>query len=131
MANVINKTSRQIKRMQTEALHKVGQQQVQAVQDRIRSSKVGPDGKAWRPWSLSTLRQRTKEGTAGLGLLYRTGALLNSIQYKVSKGVLTVFTNMHYGKFLQFGTRKMPARPFIGWGNELNNIINTLKEAMK
>ena len=127
----IEKKQKQIERMKTIQLNKVGREQVVAAQTRIRDSKTDPNGKPWQPWAMATLKQRMRQGNASRGLLYRTGALLTSIQYRISNSKLTIFTNKPYGKYLQFGTPKMPARPFIGFGNQINNIINTLKEALK
>lgn len=43
-----------------------------------------------------------------------TGALANSIQTEMdSQTSGTIFTNMEYAAYLEFGTRKMAARPFM------------------
>jgi len=131
LSSVIEKKRKQLEAARGKVLEDIGKEEVKITQDRIRSSKTGPDGRAWAPWSMATLRQRQREGNVGKGLLYRTGALLTSIAYKVDKGVLHVFTNAPYAKFLQFGTPKMQARPFIGWGSRINNIVARLTEAFK
>jgi HK97 gp10 family phage protein len=41
------------------------------------------------------------------------GALRNSIQTRVSGTSGVVFTNIHYAIYLEMGTRKMGARPFM------------------
>lgn len=112
-------------------LEQIGRDEVLKTQERIRSSKTGPDGKPWAPWSMATLKQRTRAGNAQRGLLYRTGALLNSIQFKVENTLLTIFTNETYAKFLQFGTPKMKARPFVGFGKDINKAIQRLKDFLK
>lgn len=115
-----------IKRAPQETIKQVAVEEVARVQDRIRSSKNDPDGRPWEPWAMSTLRQRQKEGNAGNGLLYKTGALLGSIQYRISEKTLTIFSNTTYGKYLQFGTAKMNPRPFLGWSRDSINRIRTL-----
>lgn len=111
-------------------LEQVAKDEVLAVQQRIRTSKTGPRGEAWAPWSMATLRQRTREGTLAGGLLNRTGALLNSITSRISGKTLTIYSNEGYGQYLQFGTPKMPARPFLGWSPaSINRIKQLLREA--
>ncbi len=43
----------------------------------------------------------------------RTGTLARSIAYEVSKTTARVGTNVKYGKFLETGTSKMAARPYL------------------
>lgn len=128
---VIERKQKAIAHTKRKVLEDIGKEQVQLTQDRIRSSKTDPDGNPWAPWSMATLRSRQRDGTVSRGLLYRTGALLTSIKFTVRDNVLKVFTNIPYGEFLQFGTPKMPARPFIGWGNQLNTIMTKIKDAIK
>lgn len=127
----LDKKLLQIQLIKTSELDKIGKEQVNLTQQRIRSSKTDPTGKPWAPWSVATLRQRQRQGNASRGLLYRTGALLTSIQYRVSNSVLSVFTNKPYATHLQFGTPKMPAREFIGWGNQINTILERIKDKLK
>lgn len=131
VTGVIEQKRRQLEIMRTSELRKIGEEEVRITQERIRSSKTGPDGKAWAPWSIATLKQRQRRGDANKGLLYRTGALLQSIKFKVEDGKLTVYSDAQYGKYLQFGTPKMPARPFIGWGDRINSIVERLTKVFK
>jgi len=126
----IERKKKAIARAKEKSLEKIGKEQVELTQSRIRDSKEDPMGRPWAPWAMSTLRQRQRAGNEGRGLLYRTGALLTSIQYTVKDNVLKVFTKMPYGEFLQFGTPKMPARPFIGWGDQLNTVVKRIKDAL-
>lgn len=119
---------KQIERAPDTVIKKVAEEEVANVQERIRNSKTDPEGRAWSPWSMATLRQRQADGTAGNGLLYRTGSLLGSIQYRISQKTLTIFSNVGYAKFHQFGTSKMDARPFLGWSR---TSINRIKELFK
>ena len=119
----------QIEKAPDAVIKKVAVEEVAATQERIRNSKTDPEGRPWTPWSMATMRQRQKEGNAGQGLLYRTGSLLNSIQYRISNKTLTIFSNVGHGKFHQFGTSKMDARPFLGWSRtSINRIRDLFKE---
>lgn len=121
-----------IQRAPMVVMQKVGEQEVRNVQERIRSGKTTPDGQPWTPWAMSTLRSRMRDGSAGQGLLYRTGSLLNSIQMRISNKTLTIFSNLNYARFIQEGTMKMPARQFLGWSQQqLNNIKNIMKDEVK
>lgn len=114
------------------ALEQLGGEEVQVVQNRIRTGKTSPDGQAWRPWAMSTLRQRIREGTTGGGLLYKTGALYNSIKWKLTGKNLIIYSDSPYGQYLQNGTSRMPARPFLGWSKEgLNNFRERLRQAIR
>ena len=85
--------------------------------ERIEKTKAGPDGKKWAPWASATRKARRKEGSAGTGLLLRTGALRDSITYEVQGNMkVAVKTDNPYAGYLQNGTSKMPARPFLGFG---------------
>lgn len=110
-----------------EAMKQMGEKAVRDTQTRIRSTKVSPDGQPWQPWSMATQRQYARRGHGG-SLLFHTGALNNSIQYRLSEHTLTVYSNVGYAKYLQFGTSKMPARPFMGWTQQ---DVNTLKQILK
>lgn len=131
LTGVIEHKRRQLQAARTSELQKIGEEEVRLTQERIRSSKTGPDGKPWAPWSMATLKQRHRAGDASKGLLYRTGALLTSIKFKVEDGKLTVYSDSTYGKYLQFGTPKMPARPFIGFGARINSIVERLTKVFK
>lgn len=126
--NTIVQKAGRITKGTNEALRKAGEQEVQRTQQRIAQEKRSPDGVAWRPWSLATLRQRSREGTLAGGLLNRTGALINSIAFKLTQGTLTVFSSATYAKYLQLGTSRMPARPFIGWSQQ---GVNSVREYIK
>jgi HK97 gp10 family phage protein len=77
-----------------------------------------------------------RKGTIASGLLNDTGGLLNSISFQQTNDGLAVVASAAYATYLQNGTTKMPARPFMGWSNDdkanIINIINTrLNEAIK
>lgn len=62
---------------------------------------AGPYG-AWAP---------TQRGGQ---ILVDTGRLMGSIQNVVHSDSVSVGTNVHYGRYHQEGTRRMPARAFLG-----------------
>ena len=110
-------------------LQQVAAEEVKATQNRIRNSKTDPDGQPWAPWSMATIRANKNKGGS---LLFRTGALHDSIQFRISEKTLTIYSNVGYAKYLQFGTPKMPARPFLGWSREnINRIKKILQDAVK
>lgn len=128
---MIARKKAQIQDAKTKTLSNIGAMQVKAAQDRIRSSKTDPNGRPWAPWSMATIKQRTREGNLNRGLLYRSGALIVSIKYKVERGTLSVWSDAPYARFLQFGTPKMRARAFLGFGTQINRIRQTLIEGLK
>lgn len=107
-------------------LDNVGQELVNSTKRRLETTKQDPDGQAWSPWSIATQKARQKEGTASLGLLNRTGTLLESITYKLQGQNVIVGTDVPYSVFLQMGTSKMPARRFIGFGAQDEQTIRRI-----
>lgn len=99
----------------SEILDRVGKLEVKKAQNRVRATKKSPDGQNWAPWSYRTLRQRVRQGNVSKGLLNRTGNLLRSFRSKVVRNTLKIFSSVPYAKYLQRGTRRMPARRFLGW----------------
>ena len=85
-------------------------------QQRIKTTKPDPDGRAWAPWAESTSIARNRAGSAGFGLLFDKGHLYNSFVTTTTKNTVTVENVSPYAGFLQDGTPHMPARPFLGWG---------------
>ena len=98
---------------------------VEDIKNRIIKTKTDPEGNKWLPWAPSTQEARVKDGTAALGLLYRNGDLARSITgtVKGSKAI-EIGSNLEYAKYLQEGTSKMPARPFIGISKRAQTGIN-------
>jgi phage gpG-like protein len=94
----------------------VGQMMLQEAHNRIQKTKRDPDGNPWAPWASSTARARRLNGTAGTGLLYITGRLDQSLTYSVQGPKVSVQTSNPYARYLQNGTSKMRARPFLGFG---------------
>lgn len=108
------------------AAAKLGQQ---SVQKRILYEKRGPDGVAWKSWSPLTLVDRKRRGTASRGLLFDSGSLLGSIGAKSTLFKAEVSTKLNYARPLQEGTKRMPARPFMGWDEETVRGVEALFKA--
>ena len=75
---------------------------------------AGPTGH-WTPLKPSTKRSGKP--------LTDTGRLKGSISYGITGAFLSVGTNVHYGKYHQYGTIWMAIRQFLGWGpKELSEL---------
>ncbi len=100
----------------------IGSMEVENVHARIRQSKTNPWGGDWAPWASFTREERERKGNAQQGLLWDTGALMDSIHFSVdslrSMSFVDIGTNLDYARDLQEGTDNMPARPFLGWNDE-------------
>jgi len=61
--------------------------------------------------------------TGGWPILRRTGTMQDTAKFKSSPGQPMIFKveTTDYGPFLQFGTKKMVQRRWLGIGGELNN----------
>ena len=59
----------------------------------------------------------------------QSGRLVGSITHEVGQGQVTIGTNVYYGKYLEFGTSRMPPYAWLFPAVESNrqNIINLLK----
>lgn len=113
-------------------LRRIGNNEMDTLNQRIVQRKLSPDNQIWAPWSYATLRQRQKEGNVGLGLLYRTGNLLKSFFLVIKKQSIAIQNTALYAKYLQFGTHKMPARPFMGWGKDsIKDAKKEVKETIR
>lgn len=79
---------------------------------RIAAEKRDPDGRPWKKLASSTLVR--KRGS----MLVETGRLLGSLTSEQT-GLIVKEGNQAapYNVFIQGGTQKMPARPYMGIGN--------------
>lgn len=75
-------------------------------------SPIGGSGGAWKDLAPSTKKARAKKGKTGRKLQV-TGQLLASISTYASSTEAAVGTNKKYARFLNDGTKRMPARPFF------------------
>lgn len=97
------------------------------------ANKKSPDGTNWAELLPQTVQYKknkrvSKKGVTAVGILVESGDLFRSIASQASNGRLEVGTDRQYGIFHQIGMNNMPARPFIGVGDddrdEVNNVIN-------
>lgn len=111
-------------------LREIGDIITEDIKHRIVKLKKDPQDTPWEPWAESTRKGRVRKGNAALGLLFDTGRLLRSITAEVKnrgkKGgwALFVGTNVKYATYLQNGTEKMPARPFLGVSKRAQSSID-------
>ena len=59
--------------------------------------------------------------------------MADTLTHEVEQGQVSIGTNVYYGKYLEFGTSKMPPYPWLFPAVESNrqNIINLLKDSGK
>lgn len=124
-----NQLDRRIKEAKEKALQEYARAELRETQRRILVTKTDPAGQAWAPWSFRTMLQRVREGSAGLGILNRTGRLLRSISARVSGDSVTISSNADYARYHQEGTPRTPARPFINVNTP--GSIQRMKDALK
>lgn len=85
------------------------------------NTETDPDGNAWAPLAPNTIVQKGSSG-----ILEDSGTLMGSIMVQASGNEAVVGTNVEYASFNQEGTRKMPARPFMGIGGDDFDQIKTV-----
>lgn len=103
-------------------LEKIGQYLVTSTRTRIRTTKTGPDGALWAPWAPSTVLAKQRRNQGGT-LLMNSGRLFDSISHQVVAGQVEVYSNAPYARYLQLGTSRMPARPFLGISKDDESAI--------
>jgi len=89
----------------------------------------------WLPLSASTIEQRKKKGKWPGKMLQVTGELKTRNVASSSNNSAEISNNTPYAKFLFFGTKNMPARPWLGLDTETENriielYVNLLKEKL-
>lgn len=67
----------------------------------------------WAPLSARYAAWKARRFGAGLRILERSGALRRSISTRLEGGALVASTAVPYAAFHQYGTRRLPARPFL------------------
>jgi len=112
--------------------------------NRIRTrflAEEGPDG----PWIPSAAGIKRKGGGytykagrrySGTGTLFESGILFHSIQlHTVGPESRAISSDVPYGVFHQYGTARLPARPFLGFNGEDGEVatrvvLRRVKEAL-
>ena len=103
------------------------------ISERLTSTKTAPDGNEWAALAMSTQKYLAVHYPRSRPPLWRTGMLLDTVESQVSGGVLLTGATEEYAGYLQQGTKRMPARSFIGLStddiSELAELIEVwLKE---
>ncbi len=99
----------------------IGIDQRSEVQDRLIHGKEGPEHEHWDAWAPMTRAERQAKGNVPQGLLWDSGALIQSILSKPSGESVEIGTDIPYAADLQFGhpaPQPMSGRPFLGWSEE-------------
>ncbi|WP_298079769.1 phage virion morphogenesis protein [uncultured Cardiobacterium sp.] len=91
----------------TPVLDELGEDEVTRVMLRFENSEA-PDGSIWEDLKVR----------AGKPLM-DTGRLYQSVVAHVANDSLQVGTNVSYAPYHQFGTERIPARPFLGVSDDL------------
>lgn len=119
----------------------IGEVLLKSAARRVRETKRAPDGSTWKPLSSKYQAWLNKHPSVEMSrgsTLLRYG-LLSKINYSLLKwgsGVIAVYSAAEYSAYHQEGTRKMPARPFLGLSEEdsqeikmvlINKIIKDAK----
>lgn len=99
---------------ETALLKSLGVEIEAQISERIESTKRDPKGKTWADIADKTRRYLLKHFPSARPPLWRTGELLDTIESQVSGGVLLTGATKEYAGYLQDGTKRMPARLFIG-----------------
>ncbi len=81
----------------------------QSTKERIASGKQSLDGVSWANLAPSTIAAKGHDE-----ILIDTHELWDSILYQASDDMVVIGSSIAYGSYLQTGTRKMPARPWLG-----------------
>lgn len=118
---------------ETALLKSLGVEIEAQISERIESTKRDPEGKTWADIADKTRRYLLKHFPSARPPLWRSGELLDTIESQVSRGLLLTGATREYAGFLQEGTKRMPARPFIGLSTQdiadLSDLIEVwLKE---
>lgn len=93
----------------------IGARSADRIRLRIEHLKTDPDDDPWIEWAPSTRDSRAHKGNLAQGLLWDEGTLLHSIRVQSDASGVSIGTDLNYAGYLQDGTNRMPARPFIGW----------------
>lgn len=110
---LVSKMERTIQTNRAEALAEINQTILRRIRRRF-TTKVDGDGKAWRPWSKQTRRERLKRGTAALGILLETGRLRGGWRSNLNKFSSRIYNNTPYAYIHEQGVERIPRRGVMG-----------------
>ncbi len=95
-------------------------------------TETTPDGESWQSLADLTIELKTKAGYQYIqhpGILQATRSMYKSLDAKSVGGWEISFgTDDPIAKKHQYGSLKIPARPFLGWNNEMEfSVRNKLQ----
>lgn len=94
---------------------------------RIAEEKTTPEGDPWKPLSARTIAAKTsRSGKTRGGILVDRGNLLKSITHEAAADSVIIGSVMLYARWLQEGTQRMEARPFLGLSDKDYRDIDEL-----
>lgn len=94
---------------------------------RIAEEKTSPQGDPWAPLAARTIAAKTsRSGKVRGGLLVDRGNLLRSITHEAAADSVIIGSVMLYARWLQEGTQRMEARPFLGLSEQDYRDIDDL-----
>lgn len=106
--------------------------ELKAIRQRFTSNKSSPSGVKWAKWKPRTRAGRVKRRTVSSGILREYGTLMNSIDAKVTRHTIKIGTKVRHAGYLQFGTKNMEARPFLGWNkSSANRIVKRIRAEIR
>lgn len=85
-----------------------------ATVQRIARDKLGKYQAGWPELAASTIADKLRQGWPVPSPELRSGAMSDSIQVTVGPGVVTIGSASPIAAWQEFGTSRMPARPFLG-----------------
>ncbi len=88
--------------------------------------KQSPNGISWASLMPSTLKKKRNKNSKDSAILVESGQLSDSFSFDANHQRVIVGTDKFYGKFHQFGTKKMVARSFLGLSQDDKDGINEL-----
>lgn len=97
----------------TPLMSKIGGILTGSTQQRF-NDKAAPNGLRWQ-----NLKPETQKRKGNNNILVGKGESgLRDIVNEITEQSVSIGTSLHYGKYHQFGTRHMVARPFLGISND-------------
>jgi phage virion morphogenesis protein len=111
LMNALNRLRRKTGNLRP-VMNEIAETMRSSVEENFKQESGRGKGGVWKDLAPSTLRARARKGKTGKKLQV-TGQLLASLQTKFSEQEALLGTNKKYARFLQEGTKKMPARPFL------------------
>lgn len=101
-----------------------GETGLRQLRRRISGEKTSPDGRRWAPLKASTV---ARKGNANI--MIHHGRLLGSSAFSADANHLVLGVNVPYAGFHHTGTRKMVARPSVGFSRENESELERVMAA--